>query len=358
MHKIISVSKLYDRILSFYISGRKRKSEDKKLSVKYRSVCGTKMNVNSHLCVPRWKHHIKKYHIDTRWFEMYHSIWPDANVSDFVPDSFYYAYLDKLLNNYNKASIFDDKNYYDLYFPDVLMPETICRKAQGHYLNSKYEIISKDQAVDLCCSYKKVVLKPSINTCGGKGILIWDADKDSMADLMSYLDVNSDIIAQSLLTQHADLAKLHPSSINSIRIMSMTHAGNVDVLSTIVRMGTNNARVDNTSSGGLSCGVNESGRLNDFAYDIKANRYTCHPQGIKFEDSVIPNYDKCIELVKRLAPRFVGFSRLISWDLSVDVNGEPVLIEANLHNGGINFHQMNNGPVFKEYIDYFLQITN
>ena len=44
--------------------------------------------------------------------------------------------------------------------------------------------------------------------------------------------------------------------------------------------------------------------------------------------------------------------------VSVDVNGEPVLIEANLHNGGINFHQMNNGPVFKEYIDYFLQITN
>lgn len=39
-------------------------------------------------------------------------------------------------------------------------------------------------------------------------------------------------------------------------------------------------------------------------------------------------------------------SRLTSWDLSVDVEGNPVLIEVNLAYGGLFFHQITNGPVF------------
>lgn len=39
-------------------------------------------------------------------------------------------------------------------------------------------------------------------------------------------------------------------------------------------------------------------------------------------------------------------SRLTSWDLTVDKNEEPVLIEVNLAYGGLFFHQIANEPVF------------
>lgn len=51
--------------------------------------------------------------------------------------------------------------------------------------------------------------------------------------------------------------------------------------------------------------------------------------------------------MKRLHPQIPHF-RLVSWDFSIDENGEPVLIEANLNCGGIDVNQMNNGPLFGE----------
>lgn len=39
-------------------------------------------------------------------------------------------------------------------------------------------------------------------------------------------------------------------------------------------------------------------------------------------------------------------SKLTSWDLSVDENGSPVLLETNLCYGALFFHQISNGPVF------------
>lgn len=38
--------------------------------------------------------------------------------------------------------------------------------------------------------------------------------------------------------------------------------------------------------------------------------------------------------------------RLISWDFAVDIDHEPVMIEANLRYGELDFHQLNNGPLF------------
>ena len=48
----------------------------------------------------------------------------------------------------------------------------------------------------------------------------------------------------------------------------------------------------------------------------------------------------------QLGSRLTSFSRLTSWDLSVNENGEPILIEVNLAYGGLFFHQIANGPVF------------
>ena len=38
--------------------------------------------------------------------------------------------------------------------------------------------------------------------------------------------------------------------------------------------------------------------------------------------------------------------RLISWDIALDKNNNPIIIEANLKYGEIDFHQLNNGPLF------------
>jgi hypothetical protein len=36
----------------------------------------------------------------------------------------------------------------------------------------------------------------------------------------------------------------------------------------------------------------------------------------------------------------------VSWDIAFDEQENPVLIEANLKDGELDFHQLNNGPLF------------
>ena len=37
---------------------------------------------------------------------------------------------------------------------------------------------------------------------------------------------------------------------------------------------------------------------------------------------------------------------MISWDIAIDNNTDPILVEANFANGQLDFHQLNNGPLF------------
>lgn len=136
--------------------------------------------------------------------------------------------------------------------------------------------------------------------------------------------------------------------------MTLLFNNKVQILSSVFRMGVNSSRVDNASSGGIVCGIEENGQLKNIAYDTKGNRYDCHPQGMNFADVVIPNFHECVDLVKQLAPRFVSVSRLISWDIAIAEDSHPILIEANLSFGEIDFHQMNNGPIFGEMTDEIL----
>ena len=75
-----------------------------------------------------------------------------------------------------------------------------------------------------------------------------------------------------------------------------------------------------------------------------------------FPNVKIPNYDACKNLCVRMAPRFVRIFRLISWDIALDENNKPVLIDVNLSYGQLDFHQMCNGPLFGESIKDILKL--
>lgn len=292
--------------------------------------------------------------INYKWFAVYNSIEEDkSKLKYYVPDEFWYTYIDSFYTDINKAEVLDDKNYYDLYFHDVHRPRTIVRKVQGYYLDADYNLISEESVFEKCEKEPEIIIKPAVNSCGGTGIMFWK-NIDSKESLFEALK-GDNIIVQEIVKQHATMAHLHEGSLNTIRVMVLIHGGEVIPLSTVVRMGVNNAKVDNASSGGIVCGVNKNGCLKDRAYNTKGMRFDKHPQGAIFHEHVIPNFEKCIALATRLAPRFAYISRLQSWDIAIDKDGEPTLIEANLTFGQIDFQQMCNGPIFGKRTEEILK---
>ncbi|MBQ7702870.1 MAG: hypothetical protein IJT40_00695, partial [Firmicutes bacterium] len=154
---------------------------------------------------------------------------------------------------------------------------------------------------------------------------------------------------QKAIHQHQAISTVYPYAINTIRIMTLLSQEEVKICSAIIRMGIGNMRVDNVSKGGLSCGIQPDGRLKSVAYNYKGEKFYEHPTtGVSFDSVVIPSFDKACKMVRRIHPAVPNY-RLISWDIAIDEDANPLLVEANLFYGALNVHQMNNGPVFGDY---------
>lgn len=302
-----------------------------------------------------WNTFSKKSYFDMKWYEVFNAFCNDDQLKYYLPHDFYYCYVDTTFANAQKAYVLDDKNMYDIYFHDVKMPDTVCRRMGGVFMDEKYSVISFDEALKKCFNNGKIIIKKTINSCGGSGIFFWEANDDNLYDLKSFFNNNDNFIVQSIVNQHRELAKLHARSVNTIRIMTLLYGEEVLPISSIIRMGANNARIDNASNGGLVCGIKETGELREVAFDGINNLFTKHPQGAVFSEIVIPNFEKCIETACYLASRFASVTKLVSWDFSIDEDGNPVLIEANLTYGGIGVHQKCNGPLFGNRTEELLE---
>ena len=285
--------------------------------------------------------------VNKGWFQFYNWTRPEKNTFDvrYVPDDLFYCCIYDYYNKTEEVKAIDDKNYYDLYFPDVKLPETVVHIIEGRCLDKNYKPVSLEAAIRMCEANDEIICKPSVRTAGGKGISFWKRGQD-VSVLEEMLTNMGNAIVQEVVHQHPALDVLHKESINTIRIMTWYHDDEVEVISTIVRMGVGESRVDNVSNGGCYCGVNDDGSLKKWGHTEWGEPMLTHPQGAVFAECIIPSIDKCKEMVRLLSYRFIRVSKLSSWDLSVDEEGNPVLIEANLCNGALDLHQVANGPIF------------
>ena len=113
-----------------------------------------------------------------------------------------------------------------------------------------------------------------------------------------------------------------------------------------MRMGVGGEKVDNASKGGIACGIDENGMLKKYAHKLTGQKFEKHPtNGFVFEGYLLPSVDKAWALVKK-AHLMVPHFKMVSWDVSILENGEPIMVEANLAKGTSELHQFCNGPLF------------
>lgn len=268
----------------------------------------------------------------------------NEKISDYIPMEYYLFKLDPYLNKY-EAKFVDDKNYYDLLFPDIRQPKTILRQINGILLDDKYNVVTNNDLLNIVSKYDRIVIKEATFSVGGHGVYFWTSNegKDKFLKKMS---VSNNTIAQEFVTQHEVMGKLNKSSINTLRIASLFVDGETHIITQFVRMGCVGELVDNVSSGGMYCGIDENGCLKEYGYDHLGMPCKVHPSGIVFKDFVIPNYKECIEIVKRLTPRMSNLSKLQSWDIAISENEKPLLIEPNFAYPDILVNQIACGPLF------------
>ena len=296
----------------------------------------------------------KYFNVDPQWAQYYYSMNHIASPL-YVPSDIWFTVLCRKLNQISvfRCQALKDKNYLDTIFgSSVLCPQVLIRNINGELLDRDFKHISFEQALAICKSFQEVIVKPSLESKHARNIsFITKAGSPETfeSELRKVMNrMKADFIVQTVLKQHTDMAKLNPDSINTIRVLSFLWKGKVYILGSLVRIGTKGSRVDNPSaSNGVSCVLSGDGKMNKYAYDRDWNPHTELPNGICLEGYQVSCFEQLIETVKKLHYK-VPHSRIIGWDTTVSENGEPALIEANLTYPEIYFHQLGDGPIFKD----------
>ena len=275
----------------------------------------------------------------------------------YLPDSIYFFYIDQFYNSWEAARYLDNKSFYPHMFNGMKMPKLIAFRKNGYWYCDDQHMISEQQVTELVMNSQESFIKKATESLGGKGVFYFNPSKHTRENLKKIVaGIDCDIVIQEGIRQSETLATLNPSSVNTLRLISLLRRdGHVKIYSVIVRMGVGDSKVDNASSGGITCGILSSGQLKPVAYNPLGVRFEEHPTThIHFDQIIIPQYQEICDRIEKLHLQIPHF-RMVSWDVAIDEKNEPVLIEANLCDGELDFHQLNNGPLFGKDTDDILR---
>ena len=271
----------------------------------------------------------------------------------YIPDDLYYGVMVPYFSNTLFRRLGEDKCYHDIWFPDLKRPGTVCKNIAGVFYNENMDIITFDEAVQLCLEYDgEFLVKPSVDSGEGRLIKFYEPGEATKENLTKeFKEIDSNFLVQKGVKQHKDLAVFNETSLNTIRVVSFFFKDEVHILSSILRVGAKGSKVDNICAGGYACVINEDGVLADKGVNRKAEWVSETNDNVPFKGRKIPAYDEIIRLIKREHKKLAHF-KLIGWDFCIDEEGDPVFIEFNSCPGT---NQITFGPTFGDLTDEVLE---
>ena len=289
--------------------------------------------------------------VSTRFHRLYLSQSGHGFDPRYIPEDLHFTRIDRYLCDREAARFLDNKCYYYRFFSNVKQPQLVCMRVGNTWLDKELQPVSFDCAVEKVRQEEEVVVKQAAFSEFGVGVFFLREEPGKEIGeqfTQTVRTMKEDILVQKPIRQHEQLAALHPQSVNTLRVLSLLSEDKVKILGACLRIGTEGSRVDNTSMGGILCGVMEDGRLSGYGLYHDGNRIESHPQlGYRFADKRVPNLPGVYELVRK-AHGFAGHFRILYWDIAIDEQGDAVLVEVNFCLGRISAFQAFHGPLFGE----------
>ena len=270
----------------------------------------------------------------------------------FVPDDVFHRIIRPKMNDIILAAAWSDKAYTDWVVRGVKTVRSVVRCVNGRLLNERFELIDRKTANTIMNEHDALVFKPTMLTDTGKNVVLAHAPfeiNDIVARYGKYF------VVQIPLKQHPDMALLNESSVNTVRIDTVLFDTQAHALTAFVKAGRPGDFTDN--GGGekdrVFIGIRD-GHYAGFAFDHDCNRFSSIPSGFAFAGQKVPFFEEMCRAVEKAHVAVPHFG-LAFWDVSVDVNGEPIIVEMNLRYPDSYVPQIAGGPFFGDYTDDVLK---
>ena len=186
-----------------------------------------------------------------------------------------------------------------------------------------------------CALHNNFIAKP-LKSSMGQGIRIFSVnDFPTTKALFDFLIKNycsrnnmEGCLLEEILENVEDFKKIHPESLNTIRMPTFRYRGHVKILHPFCRFGCGKSIVDNAGAGGLICTVDpSSGKIMQIG-DERGRKYTCHPDTLfPLKGWQVPQWQDAVNFAKELAD-VIPDNGYCAWDIALTSKGW-VMIEGN-----------------------------
>ena len=284
----------------------------------------------------------------------------------YFPELLFIPAFEKFMNNNaSYATAFSDKAVLPLVASseqvDIKMPRILISSACNLFRNQDNTILSREEAIEIMSSLGEVFVKPSTDSSSGKKCMKLNMNNgiDELTGRTAeeiFVELGSNFVVQECIKCHSSIRAVYPDSVNTFRIITYVWRDNVEHMPIIMRIGQKGAYVDNAHAGGMFIAVSDDGTLHQKAFTEFKKEFVQHPDtGLVFEGHRIENMADVIAAAKRIHQAIPQIG-CVNWDFTIDEEGAPVLIEANINGGSIWMAEMAHGcGVFGERTPEVLQ---
>lgn len=286
-----------------------------------------------------------------RWHEHYKALNGEFDPR-YLPTDVLYLDMMPQLSDRALAAAWADKAYYCERFPEARFPGLLLACIGGKLVDGELRPVSWEDAFGVVRGFSAVFVKPSLDSSQGRGAFKLDvADVHNAVELEAALRrTGRDFVVQELIEQHEVMSSFNPSSVNIIRMNTARLDGEPWLANATVRFCVEGQVTDVCYINGVEitrvAGVGADGRLRGFYCDQDGKRFGLEELGIGGQ-AAVPGYDKAVELCLNMHRRMHHFG-LVAFDVAIDKDGEPLIIEFNLNAPGAVLYQYANGPFFGE----------
>lgn len=185
---------------------------------------------------------------------------------------------------------------------------------------------SDPREIDRFVAENDTIVKPMKASLG---IGVFKIEKGTKDASQIVLSGKLPAILEECVENIGELAEFHPSSLNTIRIVTLSNGTDVRILGCALRTGTHGNVCDNAETGGFFAAIDpDSGTVISNGVSKSGEELAAHPDsGKPFKGFQIPMWEELKTICTQVA-LYNKQSMLIGWDFAVTTKGVE-LIEGN-----------------------------
>ncbi len=249
----------------------------------------------------------------------------------------------RVLKKYNPEkyrSLFHDKIQFNTLFNDFIGRKWITDKE------------SDETIINFIKENNKVVLKNS-GGCSGKQVYVSKEDDTVDSILEKFRKEHYNLMEQTI-SNCPQIKSLNPTSLNTLRIVTVRAGKYFKVICACIRIGAKNARLDNVSMGGGAARINiETGKIDSFfvSNSFRDNDSSASQNGRDEIGFQVPYWKEAIGILEK-ASLIVPEIHIVGWDVAITETG-PYIIEGNesFHTDVMQFYANTAEPGLKQVFD-------